>query len=165
MLHRLVYLFTVPALVILSACQDMDFKVNDTVVYSPVLFHDFQVPDAALDNCLRQTIKDSSITRAEQLTILDCSHAGIESLEGLSTFSNLIALRLSSNEVRNLMELGRISTLETLRLDENRIVDPVPLYRLTALSQLDLSGNPALQCPRPGSLDHVATVILPEHCS
>jgi len=167
MLHRLVYLFilSVPTLLALGACQDLDFKVNDTVVYSPALFRDFHTPDAALDNCLKQAIKESSITQAAQLTMLDCSHAGIENLEGLATFNNLIALRLSSNKIRNLVELNRISTLEILHLDQNKIVDPVPLYQLTALRELDLSGNPALQCPRPGSLDHVANVILPEHCS
>jgi len=167
MLHRLVYLFTLTvfALLTLGACQDLDFKVNDTVVYSPSLFRDFHAPDAALDSCLKQTIKESSITQAEQLTILDCSHAGIENLEGLATFNGLVALRLSSNKIRNLVELNRIGTLEILHLDQNRIVDPVPLYQLPALRELDLSGNPALQCPRPGSLDHVAAVILPEHCS
>ena len=165
MLHRQVYLIAFPLLLILGACQDVDFKVNDTIVYSPALFRDFHAPDAALSNCLKQTIRDNSIAQAQLLTTLDCSHAGIEDLEGLSTFTSLRALRLSGNKVRNLVELNRIVTLEELYLDQNAIIDPVPLNQLPALRHLDLSGNPALQCPRPGSLDHVPTVILPEHCS
>jgi Leucine-rich repeat (LRR) protein len=164
MLHRLVRCFIVPVLLLLGACQDYDFKVNDTVVYSPTLFRDFSIPDAALGNCVKQAIKDASVTQAQQLSILDCSHAGVENLDGLAVFTGLQALRLSSNQVRNLVELNRMASLEVLQLDENRIIDPVPLYKLPALRQLDLSGNPALQCPRPGSLDHVANVKLPKHC-
>lgn len=164
MLQRWVHWFALPLVLILGACQDYDVKVNDTVVYSPTLFGDFAVPDPALSSCLKQTIRDSAVTQVPQLTILDCSHAGIETLEGLATFRNLKALRLSANQVRNLMEIGRISTLEVLHLDQNKIIDPVPLYQLPALRHLDLSGNPALQCPRPGKLDHVATVTLPKHC-
>jgi len=165
MLHRLLHLFVISLLLVLGACQDLDFKVNDTVVYSPKLFGDFHAPDPALSNCLKQTIRDQSVAQAQQLTSLDCSHAGIGDLEGLSTFTHLRALRLSANQVRNLVELNRLVTLEELHLDQNSIIDPVPLYQLPALRHLDLSGNPALQCPRPGSLDHVATVILPEHCA
>ena len=164
MLHRLVYCFLVPIL-LLSACADYDLKVNDRVLYSPTLFRDFAIPDIALGNCVKQTIKDNSVTQAQQLKVLDCSHAGVENLDGLAVFTGLQALRLSSNKVRNLVELDRLAALEVLQLDENKVIDPVPLYKLPALRQLDLSGNPALQCPRPGSLDHVADVILPEHCS
>lgn len=165
MLHRLAYCFIAPALLLLGACQDYDFKVNDKVVYSPTLFGDFSIPDAALAECVKQSIRDAAVTRAPQLTILDCSHAGVEDLDGLAVFTGLQALRLSSNRIRNLVELNRMASLEVLQLDENKIIDPVPLYTLPALRQLDLSGNPALQCPRGGGLDHVAEVKLPKHCS
>lgn len=165
MLHRLVYLFLATLVSLLSACGDYDLKVNDRVLYSPTLFRDFAIPDVALSNCVKQAIRDTSVTQAQQLTILDCSHAGISNLDGLAVFTGLQALRLSSNEVRNLVELNRLAALEVLQLDENKIIDPVPLYKLPSLRQLDLSGNPALQCPRPGSLDHVANVKLPAHCT
>jgi Leucine-rich repeat (LRR) protein len=165
MLHRLVYGFSGLALFLLCACQGYDFKVNDKVVYAPnPLFSNFTVADPGLYNCLKQAINDGVVSEPEQLTTLDCSFAGIESLDGLSTFTGLTALRLSANKVRNLVELSKIVTLQELYLDDNQIIDPVPLYELPALSKLDLSGNPALQCPKPGSLAQVATVILPQHC-
>jgi len=149
----------------LSACQDYDFRVNDTVVYTPApLFRDYQVPDPALRACLQQAIADGEVRAAPQLTQLDCSSAGIESLEGLATFAGLTALRLSSNRIRNLVELGSLPALEELHLDGNKVVDPVPLYKLPALALLDLAGNPQLQCPRSGSLDRVRKVTLPAHC-
>jgi Leucine-rich repeat (LRR) protein len=165
MLHRLVYSFLGSALLLLGACQGYDFKVNNKVVYAPnPLFSDFNVSDPGLNNCLKQAINDGVVSRPEQLTKLDCSFAGIENLDGLATFTGLTALRLSANKVRNLVELSKIVTLQELYLDDNRIVDPVPLYQLPALSKLDLSGNSVLQCPKPGSLARVATVILPQHC-
>jgi len=165
MLQRLLYCLLGLASFLLVACHDYDFKVNDKIVYSPTpLFREFTVPDPGLNSCLEQAINDGAITAAQQLTTLDCSFAGIENLEGLSTFTGLAALRLSANKVRNLVELNRISTLQTLYLDDNRIIDPVPLYQLPVLRHVDLSGNADLQCPRPGSFAQVATVILPQHC-
>jgi Leucine-rich repeat (LRR) protein len=163
--HRLVYCVLVTALFILSACQGYDFTVNDKVVYAPKpLFSDFTAPDSGLDNCLKRAINDGVISQADQLTNLDCSFAGIENLEGLSLFTGLKTLRLSANKVHNVVEISKIVTLEELYLDDNQIVDPVPLYQLPALRRVDLSGNPNLKCPEPGSFSHVEKVHLPSHC-
>jgi Leucine-rich repeat (LRR) protein len=165
MLHRLIYCLVVPACLLLCACQGYDLKVNEKIVYSPTpLFSEFTTPDPGLNNCLKQAINDGTITAAQQLTALDCSFAGIESLDGLAAFTGLTALRLSANKVRNLVELNKIVSLQELYLDDNQVIDPVPLYQLPALQHVDLSGNSALQCPKPGSLAQVTTVILPQHC-
>lgn len=163
MTYRFLSCFLFTLLPLLGACQGYDFTVNDKVVYrAPVLFSDFAVGDPALRQCLQQAIVDAAITRAEDLTSLNCSHAGIETLDGLATFDGLTALRLSSNRIRNLVELNRMTSLQTLYLDNNRVVDPVPLYSLPRLTQLDLSGNPGLQCPRQGKL--AGKALLPDHC-
>ena len=165
MLHRLVYCFAGLVLLLLGACQGYDVKVNDKIVYAPKpLLNDFSTPDPGLDSCLKETINRSTITAVEQLTALDCSFAGIESLEGLSAFSGLRILRLSGNNVRNLVEIGNIISLEAIFLDDNQVVDPVPLYQLPALREVDLSGNPALQCPKQGRFARVTALILPKHC-
>lgn len=166
MLRHLIKCLVGSTLIFLCACQDYDYKVNDKVVYTPKQpFRNFTTPDPGLTTCLEQAIIDGKVTTVQQLTTLDCSFAGIENLEGLATFTNLKALRLSSNKVRNLVELNKIITLETVYLDNNQIIDPVPLYQLPALRYLDLSGNTAMQCPKPGSLTQVTTLIMPEHCS
>ncbi|MEZ5571924.1 MAG: hypothetical protein R3E64_07845 [Halioglobus sp.] len=165
MSHRLVYCVLVPIFFLLGACQGYDVTVNDKVVYTPVpLFNDFTTPDPGLNSCIKRAINDGVFTRADQLTSLDCSFAGIESLAGLAIFTELKTLRLSANKVRNVVELGNLRALEAAYLDDNQIIDPVPLYHLPLLRHVDLSGNPALQCPGPGSLAQVTTLILPEHC-
>jgi Leucine-rich repeat (LRR) protein len=163
--HHLSFSVVLLLCLLLGACQGYDFKVNEKVVYAPKpLFRDYTTPDPGLSSCLGQAISDGTITEARQLTTLDCSFAGIENLDGLSVFSGLVTLRLSSNKIRNLVELNNIVTLETLHLDNNLIIDPVPLDQLASLREVDLSGNPALQCPRPGSLAQVTNVVLPQHC-
>jgi len=163
--HRLLSTLCCVTLALLAACENYDFKVNDRVVYSPgPLFEDFETPDQALHTCLEQAIADGAVRAAGQLSSLNCSHAGIGELDGLSRFAALKTLRLSSNNIRNLVEIGSIGELEELYLDNNRVVDPVPLYQLRALRFVDLSGNPALQCPQSGAFLQVETVILPQHC-
>ena len=162
MRHRLL---TCLALLLLAGCENYDFKVNEKVVYSPApLFSDFEVTDEALRGCVEQAIADGNVRSASQLSALNCSHAGIEDLGGLATFTGLVTLKLSSNNVRNLVELGAITQLQELYLDDNRVVDPVPLYELPALRYLDLSGNPEMQCPAEAAFLRVETVTLPEHC-
>ena len=153
------------ALLSLAACGNYDFTVNEKVVYTPrPLFADFEVPDDALRACLEQAITDGRVTAARELSTLNCSHAGIASLEGLGVFTGISRLKLSSNRIRNLGELARLTVLEELFLDDNQVVDPVPLYELPALYRLDLSGNPGLRCPAGGALLRVEQLELPAHC-
>ncbi|MBE9537699.1 MAG: hypothetical protein IMF06_01385 [Proteobacteria bacterium] len=155
----------ISALFLVSACESYDFTVNDKLVYTPKpLFSDFDTPDAALYECIKQGIIDAKITSASQLTSLNCSHAGIESLQGLSVFNGLSHLKLSSNKIRNLAEVAGISTLEELYLDDNVVVDPVPLYQLPALRLLDLTHNTTLQCPESSEFPVIESLQLPKHC-
>ena len=153
-------------LCILSGCESYDFTVNDKLVYTPKpLFSDFDTPDPALYDCIKQGIIDAKITGARQLTSLSCSHAGIENLQGLATFSGLTHLKLSSNKIRNLADLSAMTELQQLILDDNAVVDPVPLYRLPALRLLDLSENGTLQCPATTAFALVESLKLPRHCT
>jgi Leucine-rich repeat (LRR) protein len=164
MLQRYSFHLLVLSLLILSSCQGYDVTLNDRVVYTPApLFNDFAVVDKALHTCLAETINAESITSVGQLTELNCSHAGIASLDGIATFTALVSLRLSSNDIRNLVEVAKLADLRELYLDDNRIVDPVPLYQLTQLRDLDISKNPSLQCPQL-SFAQSSSVALPDHC-
>ena len=165
MFHRFHFALLALALLMLGACENYDFKVNDRVVYSPhPLFTDFDVPDPALRACLEQAIVDNVVTAAPRLDSLNCSHAGIADLSGLSTFTGLTTLKLSSNDILNLVELEKLTSLQVLLLDDNQVVDPVPLYQLPALRELDLTGNQKLQCPGSNSFLRVENLQLPTHC-
>jgi Leucine-rich repeat (LRR) protein len=150
---------------LVAACGSYDFTINDKVVYTPdPLFSDFDVPDKALRECIREAINDAKASNASELSSLSCAEAGVENLAGLSTFTELEQLTLSSNKIVNISELAALTVLQVVYLDDNRIIDPVPLYQLPALHRLDLSSNPDLICPQPGSLMRVSDVTLPLHC-
>ena len=151
---------------LLAACQNYDVTLNDRQVYGPArLFTDFKVADEALQRCIEQRIADENIADPLKLKALNCSNAGIASLNGLGQFAGLTQLKLSDNRIRNLVELGQLSGVESLWLDNNVVVDPVPLAQLTKLQLLDLTNNPMLQCPKVGLLDYVTTLTVPEHCN
>jgi Leucine-rich repeat (LRR) protein len=152
-------------ILLITACGSSDFSVNDRVVYTPdPLFTDFSVPDKALRECLREAINDQKVTSANALSSLSCSDAGIETLAGLSTFTELEKLTLSSNNIVDISELSALTVLQVLYLDNNQIIDAVPLYQLPTLHLVDLSSNPHLLCPASGSLMRVSDVTLPSHC-
>lgn len=151
---------------LLASCASYDFTVNDRLVYSPkALFSDFNTPDTGLSNCLEQAIIDTKIYEASALKRLNCSHAGIETLQGLETFTGLVQLKLSSNKIRNLAPLVSLVHLQQLYLDDNAVVDPVPLYPLPALHTLNLGSNPVLQCPQATAFADMESLILPDHCN
>lgn len=148
------------------ACGTYDVTINEAVVYRPKgQFSDFQIADAALSDCVTQSIVDGDIREATQLEQLNCSDAGIESLQGLATFTGLTHLKLSGNRIRNLMELSGLTRLQELYLDGNVVIDPVPLYPLPALRVLDLSNNDGLQCPEDARFDHLQQLSLPSRCA
>ena len=152
---------------LLSACADYEFRVNERVVYTPLpLFSDFTVSDAALHNCLVQTIEDLNVVRVQDLTGLKCSHAGITSLEGLERFSAIEWLHLSHNNIADIGILSELTRLEALDLADNKVRNVDALAFLPRLSRVDLSGNPGLDCQRIDSLSASNGFSLkePEHC-
>ena len=131
-------------LILLSACERYQVTLNTQPVYTPPqLFSDYRIPDAALNNCVRQTVQENKITRPGDLLSLNCSYAGITNLEGLEVFTHLQIINMSSN-----------------RLEEIK-----PLLFLGYLQQVNLRGNPNLYCPQLGVLMELsAKVESPDHC-
>jgi hypothetical protein len=156
------------ALMLLGACADYQFTVNERVVYTPApLFADYDIEDRALYECVKQTVLDGSITAATQLTELNCSHAGVRSLLGIEAFGHIERLKLSNNTIADLAPLATMARLQALHVDGNQIRSVMPLRGLVDLKYLNLQRNPPLVCAQ---LDHFAgipgmTLDRPEHCS
>jgi Leucine-rich repeat (LRR) protein len=156
------------ALMLPGACADYQFTINERVVYTPAPpFADYTIDDGALNECVKQTVLDGSITAAAQLTELNCSHAGVSTLLGIEVFSHIERLKLSNNSITDLAPLATLARLQVLHVEENQIRSLMPLRGLADLSQLNVRGNPTLICAQ---LDHFAglpglTLERPKHCS
>jgi Leucine-rich repeat (LRR) protein len=153
--------------VLLSACTDYRFTVNEKVLYIPEQpFNADSIADESLRDCVQQTIRDQGITAASQLEELNCSHAGITDLVGLEVFSGLIRLKLSSNNIDRLTPLFELARLSELQIDGNQLVSLGAIYQLPSLSYLNVAGNDALACQELENLAQRAAIKIdaPEHC-
>jgi Leucine-rich repeat (LRR) protein len=161
-------MFMTTALMLLGACAEYQFTVNDRVVYTPEpLFAEYTIDDGALSECVKQTVLDGSITAAPQLTELNCSHAGVSTLLGIEVFSHIERLKLSNNAITDLAPLATLAKLQALHVDDNQIRSVMPLRGLADLKYLNLRGNPSIVCAQ---LNHFAgiqelTLERPKHCS
>lgn len=154
---------------VLSACS-YSVSVNDNLVYTPEsLFTDYQIADQNLARCLQQTISDRSVTKATDLTRLNCSNAGIKSVVGLEVFTALEELNLSGNQVHEVDAIARMPQMRVLILSDNPLLSAAPLLALLHLHTLDLAENPGLACNDIEQLEKNwaglnNTLIKPQQC-
>lgn len=155
---------------LVSSCKNYSVSVNENVVYTPPsIFKDYQIADQQLFDCVQQTIYDSHITRAEDLTKLNCSNAGIQSLVGLDKFFALKELNLADNNIADITTIGNLGRLERLKLSGNQIKHPAPLLHLLHLQNLNLQENPSMACQELAQLitnqnKTTTEILLPSHC-
>ena len=129
----------------LLACDRYHVKFNEQQIYTPrQLFGDYDIPDMALSNCIKQVIIDQSVTRAEELISINCAYAGITDLTGLSRFTQLEVINLANN---NLTDIKRLMFFGQLR-------------------RVDLTGNNSLACEDIKTLSELLPqeLIAPNVC-
>lgn len=135
----------ISAAILLAGCDRYLITVNEQPVHTPpAIFTEFDLPDDALETCIRQSLSDQGITGSAGLIRLTCTNAGIRSVEGITLFSNL----------------------QTLNLAHNALTDINPLLYLGKLSDLSLEGNPSLACNEVAALKAQLSgeLRLPDHC-
>jgi Leucine-rich repeat (LRR) protein len=162
--------FLVAGSFLVMGCKNYSVNVNENVVYTPPsIFKGYQITDTKLRDCVEQTIFDQHITKAEDLTRLNCSNAGIASLAGLETFFALKELNLTNNKVTDINTIGQLGRLEKLMLGNNKIRNASPLLHLLHLKQLDVKENPQMECKDLKQLarnltDQKTEITLPGQC-
>lgn len=153
--------------IFLSACKGYQLTFNETVVRSPApLYTNFQVADRNLQVCLDQAIKDAEATAPDQLIQLNCSHAGIETLEGLQAFHNLQQINLSHNQLSDLKPLGQMGRVQLLLLSNNNLKSIPEILTLPRLERLELDNNSELYCDDVHQLqqNYKGELAMPAHC-
>ena len=104
------------------------------------------IEDPALENGLKLILNkpvDSPLTSSdlEQLTVVDLSNAGIQSLSGLEYATNLTHLRLYGNEIEDLTPLKHLGQLREIDVRNNYITSIDALADLRELGRLYISNN------------------------
>lgn len=131
MKHHCVYIGLILGCAILAGCQGYAYSVNEQAVYTPAqLFSDFQVPDTNLSTCIRQSIADQKAIKAQQLTSLRCSHAGISSLLGIEQFPGLTQIDLRGNPINSFSPLLSLPSLREVYLESENASHCEPLNTL-----------------------------------
>lgn len=162
--------------------------ISQTVARSlgDILTEEVKIPDASLERAVRQTLNKpkAPLTRSDMggLVELWAWVEGIQDLTGLEYASNLMALDLSFNEVKDLSPLAQLTQLQYLALwgnqvediaplagleklwlldlDENKIKDLSPLKNLAQLRELYFSGNQVEDLSPLADLDQLEVVML-----
>lgn len=153
--------------VALSACNQYQMTLNETVVHTPpTLLTDFDTEDPRLKQCLDQIIKDGNFTSFEQVTQLICSHAGLSSLKGIESFQGLKQINLENNGLTSLKPLQYLSKIEVLKVNDNLLTQVPELLNLPRLKEVYLENNPNLVCQDLQQLKEISSVSLhlPEQC-
>ena len=123
--YSLTTLFTLTVLALgLTSCKDYTYTLNEQPIFtSPELFSNYDISDTSLKSCTEQAIFDQNVTRANQLTHLNCSNAGISELKGLEIFTSLTHINLSGNKLVQVKPLLFLSQLQMVALETNKHLD------------------------------------------
>lgn len=124
-------IFTAFCLSLLSSCADYEYTLNDRpiLVRKPVSV-EVTVIDPNLSLCLTETLKIQNHTNIGDLEVLDCSFAGIKTLDGLEQFQGLMRVKLNGNKLSDIGALLSLGVLSVADLDNN---DNIPCEQLAAL--------------------------------
>ncbi|MDX2465567.1 MAG: hypothetical protein QNK31_13780 [Porticoccus sp.] len=106
--------------IVIIGCEGYTYTLNEQPVFSSEkLFSNFNITDTALKSCVDQAIFDQKAIRANQLTHLNCSNAGISKLSGLETFTGLTHVNLNENVLVEIKPLLFLSQLQVVTLEAN----------------------------------------------
>ena len=124
-------IFVAFAISLLSSCSDYEITLND----QPILLRkpvpeDVTVFDSGLSRCLSETLKMQNHTDISGLNTLDCSFAGIKTLDGLEQFQGLVRVKLNDNELSDIGPLLSLGQLAVADVENN---NNIPCEQLQVL--------------------------------
>ncbi|MCH4890777.1 leucine-rich repeat domain-containing protein [Acidaminobacter sp. JC074] len=124
-----------------------------------------QIKDAAIKREVDKLTNYENIP-IEEITHLDVSFSGVESLEGIEVLKNLEYLTLSSNMIQDLRPLSGLENLKLVDIQNNRVTDLSPLKELANLEVLLIRNNPveSIDVLEP-LFDHLKTTDFLVHVS
>lgn len=117
----------------------------------------FFVRDTAFQKFIKDTYADDFCP--EDISEMDCSNRGIESLEGLKIFRNLENLNCSGNRLTTI-DVSFLTYLKSLDCSNNNIQN-LDLRLLKNLENVDCRDNPIQSIQRPQN--SLAIILCPDN--
>ena len=155
-------------LALVAGCTGYTYTVNERTVFEkPKLFSEYEIADEGLRTCVEQAINDGAITSAEALENLNCSSAGITSLQGIEVFSKLRGIGIDDNAVSDLSPLYTLEKLEFLQARDNSLESLDTRLCQGSAKRIALAGNDKLACADILTLRACGATIIdqPAHCA
>jgi Leucine-rich repeat (LRR) protein len=90
---------------------------------------------------LTEELTEAILAQYGEISKLNLSNNGLQSIENIVKLSTLEKLTLRCNDLIDVRPLGVLTSLKELDLADNRIMDASPLATLDQLETLDISNN------------------------
>ncbi len=100
-----------------------------------------EIKDDSLKREVNKLVNYENVS-VDEITHLDVSFSGVETLEGIEVLKNLEYLTVSSNMIQDLSPISSLEQLKLLDIQNNRITDLSPLIGLSKLEVLLIRNNP-----------------------
>lgn len=121
--------------------------IDEVVTFIPPMHYFSQLEMLTLDHNYLEDISNlASLTTLKMLNLNECFT--IDDYTPIASLSNLVALELGFNGIKNIDFVKNLTELRHLYLPANKIKDVLPLVELTKLKTLDLGSSP-IQDVRP----------------
>lgn len=171
MRYRLIPLSLLVFLTTFAGCAHSPYAItfNDNVIYTP---NNSGRPgnsvfvDAGLEACVNQIQLANPEIQLDEIKLLACPEADIQSLEGIAALSALEQLELSNNSISNLAPMANLRNLRVLGIRNNDLSNIGILESLPILRFVSLQGNDKVSCRQLDSLQDKLgnTLIRPLTC-
>lgn len=159
----------IASLLLASCSSSYRVLLNNNEVYNP--YGTTTTPsllnDPNLQGCLNQAYISTGSNNPEDITLLACPSAGVQSLAGIRGLPNLEQIELSDNAVSDLSPLLGLRNLRVLSIRNNRISNVNALMSLPIIRFVALQGNNEISCRQLDQLQEKIGNSLnrPESCS
>ncbi|CAL6030656.1 Conserved_hypothetical protein [Hexamita inflata] len=115
----------------------------------------FNIHKLVLKSC--ENVKFQEVANVK---VLQVNYCGLQNLEGIQNWNQLLELNLDDNQLENVSELGNLTQLKSLSLRSNYIQNVDSLKGLVNLTSINLSSNPNLNVDSLKGLVNLTSINL-----
>ncbi len=147
------YLIVIGLILLLVSCSEIEDDGSRAVIFEDGSL--VMLTDSNLATCVQENLAASGASSPSQLETISCDK--VTSLDGIESFSGLLNLSITGNDLTDGSPIGALSQLQSLSLQSTNIKDSSFLSNLPELTKLSIiDGQFSEICPIEfGSVDEL----------